>query len=149
MADPALLRALHVVGAVLLVGNVTVTGFWAAYLYRARKVVPFRPVARAILLTDLVFTVGGATLLAVSGILLMRIRGYTIFETPWLRQGIGALAVSTTLWLALLLPDQWRLERLDPADEAGLRRVFRRWSVVGWTATALLFYGLWVMVSKR
>ncbi len=149
MADPALLRMVHVAGAVLLLGNVTVTGFWALYLYRARKQVPFRPVARAILWTDLVFTLAGAAMLVVSGVLLVRAGGYTIADTPWLRQGIAALVVSTALWLAFLLPDQWHLERIDPADEAGLGRVFRRWSVVGWTATALLFYGLWAMVSKR
>lgn len=149
MADPALLRVIHVAGAVLLLGNVTVTGFWAAYLYRSRKQVPFRRVVRAILWTDLVFTVGGGTMLVASGVLLVRAGGYPIAGTPWLRQGIGALILSTALWLLFLLPDQWRLERIDPADEAGLARVFRRWSVVGWTATALLFYGLWTMVLKR
>lgn len=148
MAEPGLLRVVHVAGAVLLLGNVTVTGFWAAYLYRARGKVPFRPVARAILWADLVFTVAGASMLVVSGILLMRAREYSLGENPWLRQGIGALAASTVLWLVFLLPDQWRLERTDPADDAALRRIFRRWSAVGWAATACLFYGLWAMVSK-
>jgi uncharacterized membrane protein len=148
MGEPALLRVMHVVGAVLLLGNVTVTGFWAAYLYRVRARVPFRPVARAILLADLGFTVVGGTMLVVSGILLMRARGYSLAETPWLRHGIGALAVSTALWLVFLLPDQRRLERVDPGDGVALRRIFARWSVVGWTATAVLFYGLWAMVAK-
>lgn len=56
--------------------------------------------------------------------------------------------LSTGLWLGVLLPDQWRLERINPGDDAALRSVFVRWSIVGWTATALLFYGLWAMVSK-
>jgi uncharacterized membrane protein len=148
MGEPALLRVVHVVGAVLLLGNVTVTGFWAAYLYRVRARVPFRPVARAIRWADLGFTVVGGTMLVVSGILLMRARGYSLAETPWLRHGIGALAVSTALWLVFLLPDQRRLERVDPGDGVALRRIFARWSVVGWTATAVLFYGLWAMVAK-
>ena len=148
MADAAWLRVIHVAGAVLLLGNVTVTGFWAAYLYRARGTVPFRPVARAILWTDVVFTLGGGAMLVVSGVLLVRARGYVIADTPWLRQGIGALASSTALWLVFLLPDQWRLQRVDPANAAGLKRLFLRWSVAGWTATALLFYGLWAMVSR-
>ncbi|HTC24722.1 MAG TPA: DUF2269 family protein [Gemmatimonadales bacterium] len=149
MVDPGWLRVAHVVGAVLLVGNVTVTGLWAAYLYQARREVPFRIVARAILWTDLVFTVGGGTLLVVSGALLVRAGGYAISDTPWLVQGIAALAASAVLWVTVLLPDQWRLERIAPADDATLKRVFLRWSIVGWTATALLFYGLWAMVSKR
>jgi uncharacterized membrane protein len=148
MDDLALLRILHVTGAVLLLGNVTVTGFWATYLFRARVQVPFRPVARAILWTDLIFTALGGVVLTVSGILLAMRQGYRVAETPWLLQGIVALAVSTLLWLLVLLPDQMRLERLEPGNDAQLRRLFLRWSVVGWTATGALFYGLWVMVGK-
>ena len=106
MDEIALFRMLHVAGAVLLIGNVTVTGFWAMFLFRQRSAVPFRPVARAILWTDLAFTLGGGIMLTISGILLIRARGYVIGQTPWLGQGIGALAASTLIWLAVLLPDQ-------------------------------------------
>ena len=142
------LRALHVGGAVLLLGNVVVTGFWATYLYRARGRVPFRPVARAIMWTDLAFTLCGGIALTVSGILLAIRQGLSVAGTPWLLKGIVALGLSTLLWLVLLLPDQIRLERVAPGDDVTLRRLFIRWSVVGWTATALLFYGLWAMVTK-
>lgn len=148
MAEYALLKTLHVIGAVLLVGNVTVTGVWALYLYRARDQVPFRPVARAILWTDLIFTLGGGALLTITGVLLVRAAGLAWRDTPWLVRSIGALAGSTLLWLVLLLPDQWRLERLEAGDLAALRRLFLRWSVVGWTATALLYWALWQMVGK-
>lgn len=147
MDEVALFRVLHVAGAVLLLGNVTVTGFWAMFLYRQRPAVPFRSVARAILWADLVFTVGGGTLLTVSGILLMRVRGYTIGQTPWLAEGVGALAASTLIWLVALLPDQWRLERMDPTNDVAVRKVFLRWMVAGWGTTAVLFYGLWAMVT--
>lgn len=144
-----ILKALHVIGAVLLVGNVTVTGFWAAYLYRhRRRTVSFRPVARAILLTDLVFTFGGGTLLVVSGLLMTRLGGIPILGTPWIREAVQWLIVSSLLWLTVLLPDQWRMERVDPADDPVIRRLFLRWSVVGWSATVMLFYGVWVMVRK-
>ncbi|MEP7104731.1 MAG: DUF2269 family protein, partial [Chloroflexota bacterium] len=136
-----------VAGAVLLLGNVTVTGFWATYLYRLRARVPFRPVARAILWADVVFTALGGALLTISGILLVLQRGYAVMNTGWLLRGISVLALSTLLWLVFLLPIQWRLERVEHDDM--LRRLFRRWSVVGWAATLLLFYGLWCMVSKH
>jgi uncharacterized membrane protein len=148
MDEIALLRLLHVTGAVLLLGNVTVTGVWAAYLYRARESVPFRPVARAILWTDLIFTVGGGTLLTVSGILLALRRGYSVAGTPWLAKGIGALVVATLLWLVVLVPDQLRMERAGPGDDEALRRAFRRWTAVGWAATAVLYYGLWAMAGR-
>ncbi|MBA3894214.1 MAG: DUF2269 family protein, partial [Gemmatimonadales bacterium] len=110
--------------------------------------VPFRPVARAIMWTDLVFTVVGGVVLTVSGILLTMREGYRVMETPWLFKGIVALGVSTLLWLVVLLPDQIRLERLPVGDERTRRRIFVRWSLFGWTATLVLFYGLWTMVAK-
>jgi uncharacterized membrane protein len=149
MDEVPVLRMLHVAGAVLLLGNVTVTGFWALFLYFRRSAVPFRSVAQAILWTDLAFTAGGGALLVISGVLLIRARGYVIADTPWLVHGIAALGASTLIWLAVLLPDQLRLERTDPADDASLRRVFLRWTLLGWTATAILFYGLWTMVTGR
>lgn len=148
MVEIAVWRGLHVLGAVLLVGNVVVTGFWAAFLFAQRTVVPFRPVARAILWADLLFTVLGATLLTFSGIQLVLVRGLPFWGTPWLWQGVGALVAATVLWLVALIPDQFRLERLPPGDSPGLRRIFLRWSLVGWTSTALLIYALWVMVTK-
>jgi uncharacterized membrane protein len=149
MIDYFTLKAMHVTGAVLLLGNVTVTGAWSFLLYHhwRNAAIPFRPVARAILWTDLVFTLGGGLLLTVTGVLMGRQSGIPFFRTPWLVKGIGALALSTLSWLAVLLPDQWRMERAE--DPATVARLFLRWSVVGWISTALLFYGLWAMVTKR
>ena len=148
MDDLPVLRLLHVVGAVLLLGNVTITGFWATYLYRVRRRVPFHPVARAILWSDVVFTVVGGTMLTVSGILLALRRGYRVEETTWLLKGIVALGVATLLWIVVLVPVQLRLERVAADDDRELRRLFFRWSAVGWASTLLLFYGLWAMVTK-
>ena len=149
MVDYLVIKTLHLVGAVLLLGNVTVTGVWSYYLYRhwCDGTVPFRPIARAILWTDLAFTAGGGAALTVSGVWMILRMDYPVLATPWLLKGIVALSLSTLSWLAVLLPDQVRLERSD--DPAVIRRLFRRWSVVGWASTALLFYALWVMVTKR
>ena len=147
MAEAGWLKALHVAGAVLLLGNVVVTGLWAALLWRARPRVPFRPVARAILWADLFFTLGGGALLTVSGVLLVRAHGYPWRELPWLRHGIGALAIATAVWLVALLPAQVLMERL-PEDDPRLARAFWWWSVVGWADTLVLCYALWVMVTR-
>ena len=141
-------KAFHVAGAILLLGNVTVTGVWAAYLYRHWRAgtMPFRPVARAILWTDLIFTVTGGALLTFTGIQLGLASEFSFLETGWLLRGILALALSTLIWLVVLLPDQFRLERATEA--AVIRRLFLRWSVFGWLSTALLYVGLWSMVKR-
>jgi uncharacterized membrane protein len=142
-------RTLHVTSAVLLIGNVTVTGFWAYFLYRQRGSVGFRAIARGIMWSDVIFTLVGGAGLTITGILMVRAQQISIMDTPWLRRGVLALAVSTVVWLVSLLPDQVRMERLDQSDDRAMRRLFTRWSVLGWASTVLLFVGLWSMVMKR
>lgn len=146
MGSLVVLKLLHIGAAVLLLGNVTVTGVWAAYLYRVRDAVPFVRVARVIMLTDWIFTLSGGAVLTFTGIQLALREGLRVRDTPWLIHGIAALAVSTLVWLVVLLPDQLRMER--GADGPALRRIFLRWSVAGWVSTALLFYGLYAMVTR-
>jgi uncharacterized membrane protein len=142
------LKALHITAAVLMVGNVTITGVWASFYFRWRKQADFRLAARAILWTDLFFTFLGGAALTITGILLARQAGMPILETPWIRRSALLLAISTLLWLTILLPDQWRMERLDASRDAFLKAVFTRWSVVGWGSTVLLFVAMWSMVLK-
>jgi uncharacterized membrane protein len=142
------LKSLHIVAAVLMVGNVTVTGVWATFYFRWRKDADFRLAARAILWTDLVFTFLGGAALTITGILMARQAGMPILETPWIRRSALLLAISTLLWLTILLPDQWRMERLDRSRDEFLKVVFTRWSVVGWGSTVLLFVAMWSMVLK-
>ena len=106
MDEHAWLRMLHVTGAVLLLGNVTVTGFWATYLYRRDPAPDFRPVARGIMWADAIFTLGGGTLLTISGILLAGRLQLPVLDTPWLLKGVVALGTATLVWLAVLLPLQ-------------------------------------------
>jgi uncharacterized membrane protein len=149
MVDYQFLRATHITGAVLLLGNVTVTGFWSGYLYRYWKAgaLPIRPIARAILWTDLVFTIGGGAILTVTGVMMALQSGFPLLGTPWIVKGIAGLGLSTLCWLVFLVPDQFRLER--STDPVVLRRAFTRWTVIGWISTVFLYYGLWAMATRR
>ena len=149
MDNYQLWKTLHVTSAVLIVGNVTVTGVWAWFLYRQRREVGFRAIAQGIMLTDIIFTLVGGAGLTITGILMVRAQQLSIMDTPWLRRGVLTLAISTVVWVVSLLPDQLRMERLDQSDDRGMRRLFTRWSVLGWASTVLLFVGLWSMVMKR
>lgn len=142
------LKSLHIAAAVLMLGNVTVTGVWATFYFRWRKDADFRLAARAILWTDLIFTFLGGAALTITGILMARQTGMPILATPWIRRSALLLAISTLLWLTILLPDQWRMERLDRSRDEFLKAVFTRWSVVGWGSTVLLFVAMWSMVLK-
>ena len=145
--DTVSVRFLHLLGTILLLGNVTVTAFWALYFYRVRDTVPFRRVAKAMLLADFIFTVVGGTLLGVTGFMLLKARGIPL-ETPWVVRGASALGLAGLLWVAVLLPLLNRLARNPSDDRRTLRRIFFRWMVAVWVVTGVLIYGLVVMVRR-
>jgi len=151
MLSDSLLRAIkvaHVFAAILFAGNVIVTGVWAALLFRERSRLDFRHAARAIVFTDWIFTLGGAMVLVLTGVALALGRGFPMWETRWIREAILGLAISTVLWLAVLVPAQRRMLRLAPDDAAALRRVYHRWNATGWIAVVPLLWSLWCMVYK-
>ncbi|MCA2989201.1 DUF2269 family protein [Gemmatimonas sp.] len=149
MTLDAFLKTAHVLGAIVFVGNVIVTGVWTAIFWRARHTHDFRRAARAIVITDWWFTVGGGALLTVSGITLALQRGLPLWGTPWIRQAIVALTLSTVLWVVVLVPAQRRMvQHTGGANDESLVRAYGRWSVWGWTATAPLVYAVWCMVAK-
>ena len=99
---------------------------------------------------DAVFTLGGGVLLTISGILLAMRLELRVMDTPWLLKGIVALGCAT---LRVARRSCCRSRSGSSAiarrTEPGLRRTFLQWSIIGWADTALLFYGLWAMVTKR
>ena len=141
-------KFLHVLGAILLLGNVVTTGLWAHWAMASGERAVSAFATGAILKADLWLTLLGGALLTIAGLQLVVAAGLP-WETPWLRHGIAALAASTAVWLAVLLPLQVRMHRAAAAgDEARLRAAFRWWSVLGWADTAVLVWGLWWMVVK-
>ncbi len=143
-----ILRMVHVLAAILFVGNVIVTGVWSALLFQSRGTLDFRHAARAIVITDWAFTLGGAMLLVGSGVALSIGRGYPMWGTPWIRNAMIGLGLSTTIWLVVLVPAQRRMRRLGPDDDAQLVRTYQLWNVTGWLAAVPLLWSLWNMVNK-
>lgn len=150
LSDTALraLRTVHVLAAILFVGNVIVTGVWSALLFQQRKSLDFRFAARAIVVTDWVFTLGGAVLLVVSGVTIAVGRGYPMWDTRWIREAMFGLLGSTTVWVLVLIPAQRRMLRLGPDQDGELRRVYQRWNLAGWIAAVPLLWSLWCMTYK-
>lgn len=144
----ATLKTLHLVAGILFVGNVIVTGVWSGVLFRVRATHDFRAAAHAIVLTDWLFTFGGGGLLVGSGIALAIGRGFPIWDTPWIRLAVIALALSTLVWLIVLVPAQRVMLHTDPADDRQLARVYHRWNITGWIATVPLLFAVWCMVAK-
>ena len=147
MSALSALRFVHVLGAVLLLGNVVVSGIWAALGMRRDAGVSPQAVARGVIVTDWCFTLPGGALITASGVTMAVLSGLPLWGTPFVRWGWIGLGTSTALWLFILVPLQRAWVRAESVETA--RLMYRRWSVVGWMATVPLVAALWAMATRR
>lgn len=149
-----ILKFLHVLGVVLLVGNVTITAFWKVFADRTgdAKVVAYAQ--RLVTLCDWVFTLAGIVLIVAGGYGMAVIQHRHVFEERWLILGQLLFLVSGLIWLFLLIPLQIRLARQARLSgesgkiPASYWRDGRIWLVWGIIATIPLVAAIYVMVTK-
>jgi uncharacterized membrane protein len=112
---------LHVVGAVMLVGNIAVSGAWMTMAVASGKAA---------------MTVPGILLLTWNGLTIAMPSGGPLAER-WVVAASALFGVSGLLYLTALVPDQERMIRRSSGAAAGERprpefvRAFRRWAALG------------------
>ena len=147
-------KILHIIGIVLLVGNVTVTAFWKVMADRTGDARLIAHAQYLVTWADWFFTVGGIVLVLVGGYGAALVAGYDLFAQPWLVWGQLCFLASGLIWVAILLPAQVRQARMARgfADGGPIPELYwrdaRRWLVWGIVATVPLVAGIVVMVMK-
>lgn len=147
-------KFLHVVGVVVLVGNVTITAFWKAFSDMTRDPKIVAHAQRGVTVSDFIFTVIGIVLVMVGGYGAALVRDVPLFSSFWLVAGQILFAISGTMWLGVLIPLQIRQARAarlfadgSPIPESYWRDT-KRWLVWGIIATVPLVAAIFVMVVK-
>ncbi len=145
-------RLMHLLGAVLFLGNVLVTAAWASHGRRSRDPEVIRFLVRGIVLTDAIFTLPGVMLVFINGGML---------GTPWFKAGAEWIMISAVLflvtgiiWGAALVPVQKKLLRLVDTMPSGgplpaeYDPLMAKWFRFGGIATLLPLVTLVLMVFK-
>lgn len=149
-----ILKSLHILGAVLFLGNIIVTGWWKVMANRTKNPIIIGFAQRQVTLTDFVFTAGGATLLLAAGMANIGIHQISIMDTPWLFWGLVLFSISGLIWVAILIPiqiKQAKEAKLFTADTVISEAYWRRemiWYITGITATVLPLISVMLMVLK-
>jgi uncharacterized membrane protein len=145
---------LHVLGIILLIGNVTATSVWKVFADRTGDPATIAFAQRLVTLTDFGLTSTGIALTIVGGYWAALATGVSLWETPWLLWGQALFVVSGLVWLGVLVPIQiWQAKAVKaftpgaPVPEA-YRAASRRWLAWGVVATVPLAAALWLMVAK-
>ena len=148
----ALFKALHIIGVVILVGNVTITAYWKVLADRTRDARLVAHAQHGVTIADWIFTLTG--LILIGGYGAAAVASLSLTSSTWLVIGQLLFAVSGLVWLCVLVPIQIRQGRaarvLTPGDTlpAQYRRDSRRWLIWGIVATVPLVAAIYVMVAK-
>jgi uncharacterized membrane protein len=148
MLSYSLLKTAHVLCAMLFIGNVIVTGTWAALAERTRnhEIVKFSN--RLVLITDAIFTGPGAIGVLITGHLMA---GQYAAQPGWIAWSYALFGISGLIWAVVLLPIQLKQRQLlsqSTVITADYLRLSRTWQIVGAFATLFPFPVLYMMVSK-
>ncbi len=148
------LLALHILAAVVFVGNIITAAFWKVRADRSGNLETIAIPARSLLQADYIFTAPGIVVLLLTGIWMVGLSDWGRFQEPWLGGSFVLLIVTGIIWLAVLLPQQRRMVRLaqEGADAGAMgpeyRSASRIWSMFGGIATLLPILILFLMVFK-
>jgi uncharacterized membrane protein len=147
-------KTVHLVGVIVLLGNVTITAYWKVLADRTGDAKVIAHAQHAVTVADWIFTLAGILLIIIGGYGAAAVAGLSLTGPTWLVVGQLLFAVSGLVWLALLIPIQIRQAQTvrslshDSVLPASYRRDSRNWLIWGIVATVPLVAAIYVMVAK-
>lgn len=147
------LKALHILGVSLFVGNIIVSAFWKVMADRSGTLSVMQFGIKLVNLTDMLFTGLGSTLLIVTGHMMAKEFG-GVMSQEWIVVSYILFALSGILWLVVLIPIQVKQSRLisalpsDAPIPESYYRLGKLWSLVGTIAIIVPLPAIFFMVSK-
>jgi uncharacterized membrane protein len=144
------LKIVHVLCACLFLGNVIVSGVWAAMAERTRNHAIVQFSNRLVLITDLMFTLTGALGVVFTGHLMSQSYGGHAAH-PWISWSYALFGISGLIWMLVLVPIQLRQRRLlqrTTTITAEYLQWSKAWQIAGAVATVLPLPILYLMVTK-
>jgi uncharacterized membrane protein len=149
-----LVKWLHIVSSVLMVGTGLGSAFYLFFANRSGSVAAQAVVSRLVVRADWWFTTPTVVLQPATGLLLAHWAGWPVLTTPWLLASVVLYAVAGACWVPVVLI-QFRLRDLAeaahrhstdlPADYARLQRW---WEALGYPAFAAMAVVFFLMVNK-
>ncbi len=148
-----IVKYLHVLGAIVILGTGTGIAFFMLTAHRSRDPVFIARTAATVVIADMLFTLTAVVLQPVTGGLLMALSGTTLAER-WLVSSLGLYAVAGLFWIPVIF---MQIEMRDLARKAvaqGQRlppryfELFRRWSLFGVPGFGSVMIILWLMITK-
>jgi uncharacterized membrane protein len=149
-----MLKFLHVLGVILLIGNVTITAFWKVFADRSNDPIVIAEAQRIVILADWFFTLAGILLILIGGYGMLFVTGVSPLDGGWLVWGQALFVISGAIWFGVLVPAQIRQARIARTLSRGSEipqqywQHGRLWLAWGIAATVPLVAAVYVMIAK-
>lgn len=149
-----LLKTIHILGVILLLGNITITAWWKTMANRTRHPEIIAFAQRQVTVTDFLFTLPGVVLIVASGDFIAYVLMADSWDIRWLTWGRLLFIASGLIWLFVLVPVQIKQARLARTFAASTKiplaywRLNTYWYVFGIIAVLLPMTNLYWMVFK-
>lgn len=149
-----ILLTIHILGVVLLLGNIIVTAWWKGMANRTgdARIIAFAQ--GQVTITDWIFTLPGAVMIVASGDYIAYTMMQDTWNITWLTWGRILFIASGVIWLLILVPVQIKQARLARTFANGgdipeeYWRLSRYWYIFGIVAVLLPMGNLYWMIFK-
>lgn len=148
-----LVKFLHILGAIVILGTGTGIAFFMLMAHRTHDVAFIARTASVVVIADAIFTLSAVILQPVSGGLLMLLSATSITER-WLLASLALYAIAGLFWIPVVF---MQIEMRDLARKAAAQRaslparyfvLFRRWFAFGFPGFGATMLILWLMIAK-
>ncbi|RWC26363.1 DUF2269 domain-containing protein [Mesorhizobium sp.] len=147
------LKFLHIIGASVLLGTGAGIAFFMLLAHRTGDAATVAATARTVVIADFLFTASAVIAQPVTGILLAREAGYSLWE-GWIVLSVILYIVTGVFWLPVVWM-QMEMRRLaEQAAEDGTalparyHTLFRCWFAFGFPAFGAVVAIFWLMIAR-
>jgi uncharacterized membrane protein len=148
-----IVKYLHVLGAIVILGTGTGIAFFMLMAHRSRDPSFIARTAEIVVIADMLFTASAVVLQPLTGGVLMALSGTALTER-WLVTSLGLYVVAGLFWIPVIFMqiEMRDLARLAAAQQAPLPpryfALFRRWFMFGIPGFGSVMVILWLMIAK-
>jgi len=148
-----ILKWIHIVSSVLLVGTGLGSAFYLFFANRSGNVQAQAVVARLVVRADMWFTTPAGIVQPISGFAMMHLAGFS-WTSPWILLSLILYVIAGACWLPVLWL-QWKMAQMaesaaanNTALPAHYWHFARRWEALGYPAFIAMLATYYLMVNK-
>ncbi|MDR6955804.1 putative membrane protein [Ancylobacter sp. 3268] len=148
-----ILKFLHLIGAVVLIGTGAGIAFFMVMAHFTGNATKIAGVARIVVTADFLFTASAVIVQPITGVLLAREVGYPLTE-GWIVLSIILYLVIGAFWLPVVIMQMRMRDLAEAAEAAGTplppayHRIFWTWFAFGFPAFGAILGILWLMIAR-